>query len=80
MILKITNKQKTETDHGQEKQTCGSQGGKGWELDGCMSILEVWGMQTVVFGMDGQWDPTVQHRELCVIGSLCCTTELDEIL
>ena len=27
-----------------------------------------------------QWDPTVQHRDLCVIGSFCCTTELDEIL
>ena len=23
---------------------------------------------------------TVQHRELCVIGSLCCTTEIEEIL
>ena len=28
------------------------------------------------FGMDGQWDPTVQHKELCVTGSLSCTTEL----
>ena len=28
--------------------------------------------------MDGQWDLTVQHREMSVIGSLCCTTELDE--
>lgn len=25
--------------------------------------------------MDGQWDPNVQHREMCVIGSICCTTE-----
>ena len=42
-----------------------------------------WGvflMQTVKFGMDGQWDHTVQHIEMCVIGSLCCTTELDETL
>ena len=23
------------------------------------------GMQTIIFGMDGQWGPTVQHRELC---------------
>ena len=30
--------------------------------------------------MDGQWDPTVQHREMCVIGSLCWTTELEETL
>ena len=40
-----------------------------------------WGggwMQTVVFGMDGQWDPSVQHKEMGVIGSLCRTTELDE--
>ena len=37
-------------------------------------------MQTVLFGMDGQWDPTVQHREISAIGSLCCTTEHDETL
>ena len=42
----------------------------------------VWGwcMQTVTFGMDGKWVPIVQHRELCMTGSLCYTTELDEIL
>ena len=51
-------------------------GGEGEGLGG-MGIL---GMQTVISGMDGQWDPTVQHREMCVIGSLCCTTELDEML
>ena len=45
-----------------------------------MGILGVLGMQTIISGVDGQWDPTVQHREMCVIGSLCCTTELDEIL
>ena len=37
-------------------------------------------MQTVICGMDGQWDPTVHHREICVIASLCCTTEFDEAL
>ena len=47
---------------------------------GGMGILGVWGMQTVIFEMDGQWDPTLQYREMCVIGSLCCTTELDETL
>ena len=31
-----------------------SQAEKGW-----MGILGVWGMQTVVFRMDGQWDPAV---------------------
>ena len=42
----------------------------------------IWGlwMQTAIFGMDGQWGSTVQHRELCVTGSLCCTTETEEIL
>ena len=47
--------------------------------------MDVWAirgfwMQTVMFGMDGQWGPTVQHRELCVIGSLCCTTETENTL
>ena len=56
MILSKNNKQKTETDHGQEEQTWGSQeGDKGREWDG----WAFWGMQTTVFGMDGQWDPTV---------------------
>ena len=34
MILSKNNKQKTETDHGQEEQTWGSQGGKGKEWNG----------------------------------------------
>ena len=33
-------------------------------------------MQTVTFVMDGQWGPTVQHRELCMTGSLCCTKDI----
>ena len=45
-----------------------------------MGILGVLGVETVISGMDGQWDPTVQHRELCAIGSLCCTIELEETL
>ena len=49
--------------------------GVGW-----MGILGVFWMQTAIFGMDGEWDPTAQHREMCVIGSLFCTTELDERL
>ena len=42
----------------------------------------VWGFwkQTGIVGMDGQWVPTIQHREMCMIGSLCCTTELGETL
>ena len=50
--------------------------GKG-EGVGQMGILQGFWMQTVTPEMDGQWDPTVQHREMCVTGSLCCTTELD---
>ena len=38
------------------------------------------GMQMVIFGMDGQWDPTVWYKEMCVIGLLCCVTEPDETL
>ena len=68
---------KTETDHGQREETCGSWGG-GAEWDG-QAVWDFW-MQIVIFGMDGQWEPTVQHREMCVIGSLCCTTELDKTL
>ena len=45
----------------------------GWGVSG-------FGMQTVTFGMDGQWGPTVQNRELCAIGSLCYTIEIEETL
>ena len=37
-------------------------------------------MPTVISGLDGQWGPGLQHRELCVIGSLCCTRETEETL
>ena len=50
------------------------------EVMGGMGIWGVWGKQTVIFGIDGQWDPTVQYREMCVIGSLYYTTELEETL
>ena len=69
---------KTETDPSQGEQTCDSQreGGKDWNGQAVQSF---W-MQNVIFGMDGQCGPTVQHRELCVIGSLCCTTEIEKTL
>ena len=38
------------------------------------------GMQTVISGTDEQWDPTVQHREMCEIVSPCCTVGLDKTL
>ena len=50
----------------------------GREWDG-RGVLHFW-MQNVTFGMDGPWGPTVQHRELGVIGSLCCTTESEGTL
>ena len=53
--------------------------GKGKEWEG-WAFWAFGGMQTVISGVDGQWDPTVQHREMCMVGSLCCTTELDETL
>ena len=37
-------------------------------------------MQIVTFGIDGQRGPTVQQRELPVIGSICYSTEKKEIL
>ena len=39
-----------------------------------------WWIQTVTFGIDGQWGSTVHHRELCVTKSLCCATEIEETL
>ena len=51
----------TERDRHRE-QTCGCQGGGGWERD----KLGVWDqqMQTIIYRMDKQQGPTVQHREL----------------
>ena len=71
--------EKPETDHGQGEQTWGSQGRRGREWDGWAFWGFFW-MQTVIFGLDGQWGPTLQHREMGVAGSLCCTTELEETL
>ena len=51
-------------------------GGREWDGQAVWGL----GMQTVTSGMDGQWGPTVQHRELCVIGSLCYTKEIEETL
>ena len=51
-------------------------GGKG-KWDG--RVIWDWWRQTVTC-MNGQRGPTVQHRELCVIGSLFCTTKVEEAL
>ena len=56
-----------QTDHRQGEQTSGSQRGgrrgREWEWDG-WAFGGVW-MQTIIFGMDGQWGPTVQHGAIC---------------
>ena len=52
--------------------------GVGW-----MDIWGLWGNANCyiwILGMDGQRDPTVRPGKMCVIGSLCCTTELDGTL
>ena len=79
MILPKNNKQTNKKQKQIMQQTWGSRVGGG-EGVGWMGILGIWEMQTVLFGMNGQWDPTVQHREMCVIGSLCYTTEIDGTL
>ena len=53
----------------------GARGGCG--VDGHLGVF--W-LQTVMSGMDGQWDPPVQLREMCVIGSLCDAKELEKTL
>ena len=65
---------KTETDHGQGEQTCGCRD------EGKESVMDRQFLQTVILGTDGQWGPTVQHRELCLIVSLWSTTEIEETL
>ena len=80
MILSKKNKQiKNRNRSWPRRADLGFPRGKGKGV-GWMGILGAFWMQTVIFGMDGQWDPTGQHREMCVIGSLCCTTELDKTL
>ena len=81
MILSKNNKQnKKQKQIMAKKSRLGvprrERGGSG--MDGHLS--GELGMQIVIFGMDGQWGPTVRHREMCVIESLCSITEPDEIL
>ena len=49
--------------------------GEGMRWTGSLALVD-----SIIFGMNGQWGPTVQHRELCVTGSLGCTTETEETL
>ena len=70
MILSKNNKQtKNKNRPWPRRADLGFQGGgKGEGVEG----WAFWGflrMQTVTSGVDGQWDLTVQHREMCVIVS-----------
>ena len=76
---KTSNKKKNRNKSWPGRADLGFPAGRG-EGVGWMSILGVLGMQAVIFGMDGQGDPSVQHREMCVVGSPCCTTKLDKSL
>ena len=62
---------------GWERRGEGGQG-EGGQGEGGGSGMD--GQFGLMFGMDGQWGLTVQHRELCVIGSLYYTTETEETL
>ena len=74
-----TNKQENRNRSWPRRAGLGFPGEKGKGV-GCTGLLGVFGIQTVIFGMDGHWGSTVQHGEMCVIGSFCCTTEFDETL
>ena len=52
--------------------------GEGRKRDG-WAVPDFW-MQTVIFGMGGQWGPTVWHWKMSVIRSLCHKTEIEETL
>ena len=58
--MNISMKQKQ--THRHREQTCGCQGGEAQGRDG----LGVWDqqMQTIIYKMDKQQGPTVQHEEL----------------
>ena len=54
--------------HGLGEKTCGCQGGgggSGREWDGLGGQGQQ--MQTFASGVDKQWDPAVQHRELYLV-------------
>ena len=63
---------KQEQTHSHREQTCGCQGGVGGR-DG----LGVWGqqMQTIIYRIDRQQGPIIQHRELY---SISCDKPLEK--
>ena len=78
MILskkKKKKKKKNRSYHGKENRL-GIPRRKGEWMDGPLGGFGC----KLLFGMDRKWGSTVQHREMCVTGSLCCTTEPEETL
>ena len=66
----------TETDYGQGEQTCGS-----WEVgvgSGMDRQFRVFGRKLLYFEWIG--NGALLYSEVCVIRSLCCTTEIEETL
>ena len=43
-----------------------------WGVSGCKLLYFKWNGY-----ISNEWVPTIQHREMCMIGSLGCTTELE---
>ena len=86
--MNLSTKQKQTKRH--REQTCGCQGGWWWERD----RLGAWDQQrqTIMYRMDNQQGPIVQHRELYSIScvnhngkeyekeSLCCAAEIKTTL
>ena len=66
-------------DHGQGEHTYDCQGGEEGGI-GMVGEFRVGTCKLLHLGMDGQWSHSAQCRELCVIRSLCCTTETEETL
>ena len=53
----------TKQTHRHREQTCGCQGGGGWGRDG-VGVLDQQMQAIILYRMDKQQGPTVQHREL----------------
>ena len=66
---------KTETDHGQGRQTCGLWGGEGREWNG-WGIWEFSGCQMLYLEWSGNGVP--QYRKLCMTGHCAAQKKLKE--
>lgn len=68
MYLKITSKQSKNRNRAWPR--IADLGFLGMGSRGGMRILGVWEMKNFIPVVDKQWDPTVEYREISVIGSL----------